>query len=294
MVVTKKTKSAKNRPSVPVAVPVVEKLISSVSQFIAEIVASAPPNTTVRTFRGHTKTSHLLKPSLYRTIKHMKEEKNILRELISLHPSEFERDRSAFDQLVRMQHFSLETRLLDVSLNPLVALYFATKSNLSEDGHVIILDVERRSVKYFDSDVVSCISNLSSLSSGERNNIRKFHSDDELNGSGEGKRLSHFIKTEKPYFLPEIKIEDLSKIVLVKPKQNNRRILAQQGAFFLFGLDDQIDPDEHEIRVTRMIVPADLKTPLTKELDLLNINGSSMFPEIESAAKYIMGKLIPD
>ena len=42
-----------------------------------------------------------------------------------------------------------------------------------------------------------------------------------------------------------------------------------------------------------MIVPANLKEQLTDELDLININGSSMFPEIESAAKYIMGKLIP-
>ena len=135
-----------------------------------------------------------------------------------------------------MQHFSLETRLLDVSFNPLVALYFATKNNLEDDGHVVILDVERRAVKYFDSDVVSCIANLSSLSSGERNAIRRFQSDDDLNESDQGKRLNHFIKTEKPYFLPKIELADLGRIVLVKPKQNNRRILAQQGAFFFLVL----------------------------------------------------------
>ncbi|WP_156383888.1 FRG domain-containing protein [Methylobacterium sp. Leaf456] len=96
--------------------------ITSVSQYISKIVELAPRSGIIRTYRGHAKTSYLLKPSLYRTSGNSREEKNILRELVSLHPSEFEKDRSAFDQLVRMQHFSLETRLFDVSLNHLVAL----------------------------------------------------------------------------------------------------------------------------------------------------------------------------
>ncbi|WP_156383889.1 hypothetical protein [Methylobacterium sp. Leaf456] len=156
-----------------------------------------------------------------------------------------------------------------------------------------MFDVEKRAVKYFDSDTVSCIANLSSLSSKERNEIRHFATDEELNASDTGRRLLHFIKTEKPYFLPAIRREDLHRIILVKPKQNNRRILAQQGAFFIFGLPHELRPEEHEVAILRLLVPADLKKKISDELDLININGSTMFPEIESAAKYIMSKVLP-
>ncbi len=269
-----------------------EVLVSSVSQFIAEVVKAAPASSYLRTYRGHSKQTYKLKPSLYRNISHMKEEKNILREIIVLHPSEFERDKSAFDQLVRMQHFSLETRFLDVSMNPLVALYFACISNPKADGHVVYLDVQKKHIKYFDSDTVSCVANLASLSSKERNEIRSFKNDSELNSSEAGLRLLHFIKTEKPYFLPKIRLADLNRVVLVKPKQNNRRILAQQGLFFIFGLSDEIDQAYDMIDIGRFKIPAASKRDIIKELDLLNINGSSMFPEMESAAKYIMSKLV--
>ncbi|WP_371929795.1 FRG domain-containing protein [Brevundimonas sp. C43] len=49
----------------------------------------------------------------------------LLRDLVAMHPAQFEADSSALEMLVRMQHYALPTRLLDASWNPLVALYFA-------------------------------------------------------------------------------------------------------------------------------------------------------------------------
>ncbi len=157
-----------------------------------------------------------------------------------------------FDKLVRMQHFGLPTRLLDVSRNALVALYFATDpgpdGGKSSDGMVTAFAIPPEREKYFDSDSVSCLANLANMTSEEKDeiyrlkesltgdissasNIKKFNED------GVIKRLHQFIRSEKPYFQPIIDPIDLFKPYYVHPKMSNRRILAQSGAFILYGID---------------------------------------------------------
>lgn len=116
--------------------------------------------------------------------------------------------------------------------------------------------------------------------------------DSELKSSPEGLKLLHFIKAEKPYFLSKIKLSDLSRIVPVRPKQTNRRIVAQQGGFFVFGLHTTLNyQNDDGIEIKRILVPAEKKAAIRHELDQININGSTLFPEIESAAKYILSKI---
>ena len=80
--------------------------------------------------------------------------------------------------------------------------------------------------------------------------------------------------------------------MLVKPKQNNKRILAQAGAFFAFGLDEEIvSGSVDKIKVEHITVNAKSKADILKELDKLGINEKTMFPEIERAARYITGTL---
>ncbi|PFH08806.1 FRG domain-containing protein [Collimonas sp. PA-H2] len=270
------------------------KAITGLSSFFEVLERFKTVDGRVDLYRGHTDKLYTLQPSLFRTLKHRKDEKNIFRELISLHPSEFEGDGNVFEKLVRMQHYSLPTRLLDLTYNPLVALFFACNSRPTKDGEFIRFSIKKAKIRYFDSDTVSCVANLSNLTGNERDKLRRIKDFDQLQNSDAGKRLLQFIKAEKPYFLPQIDPADLQSILAVKPKQSNRRILAQQGAFLLFGLPILLNQkNDLDIEISRVPIASNHKRAILDQLDKININASTLFPEIESAAKYIMSKLSP-
>lgn len=102
---------------------------------------------------------------------HLENERILYRELLVSNSADFQYDESTLDKLVRMQHYSLPTRLLDITSNPLIALYSSCESASDEDGEVIVLSMPRRVIKYFDSDVASCIANLARLPKAEKDRI---------------------------------------------------------------------------------------------------------------------------
>ena len=282
--------------------------VTSLSEYIEVILDRPTSHNTVATYRGHGSIEFRLQPSIFRKAVTRESEHILLRELIAAHPEDFNSDTSALETLVRMQHYSLPTRLLDVSLNPLVALYFACESikkripikragrpstkTVEMDGHVVVLHVTKRRIRYFDSDTVSCLANLARLSWTHKSKLDTDLERDVFNNSLPAKRLLHFIRQEKNGFLSEIEPRDLDRIMLVKPKLNNKRILAQAGAFFAFGLNEEIGEDNRDgIKVDRITIDGHSKGEILKQLDKLGINEKTLFPEIERAARYITGTL---
>ena len=239
-------------------------------------------------FRGHSnKDTYKLTPSVFRKPKGKEAEHILFRELISTNPREFQSDTSSLERLARMQHHSCPTRLLDVSSNPLVGLYFACGGSEKTHGEVIALRVKKDIVKFFDSDTVSCIANMARLTLSDKDELITLD-EENFPSSQTYKRLLHFIKEEKPYFEPKIIQDDLKRVVVVRPKLNNRRILAQAGAFILFGQIDQIDNRRIEgVEVVRIIIDKNSKSSIRKSLDSLNINEGSLYLDIDSYANHL-------
>jgi hypothetical protein len=228
----------------------------------------------------------------------LEDEKRAIRRLISVQPHEFASDETMFDKLVRMQHFGLPTRLLDVSRNAMVALFFATDPGPS-DGLVTAFAIPPELEKYYDSDSVSCIANLANMTTEEKGKIFELKESltEELsekstielfNKNGVVERLLQFIRAEKSYFQALMNPVDLFVPYYVHPKMSNRRILAQSGAFILFGMDPpktMFFP--YRIEQTSFIVPQEVKSSIREALDNIGINESTLFPEIDKAAALI-------
>ena len=117
--------------------------------------------------------------------------------------------------------------------------------------------------------------------------------------------LLHQIREEKSYFQPLIDPFDLCRTFLVKAKHGNPRIVNQAGAFFLFGLkrtcagfEEYLEKGKGEEvpRVPaqwvkrKLIVPKECKADILKELALLGITDSYIYPGMEQYAKELKKK----
>lgn len=100
-------------------------VVTSVSDFIKKIVQRDKEAGTETFYRGHADASWSLTPSIFRTRRALENEHLLFRDMVVHTPRSFSECKSALDYLVQMQHYGLPTRLLDVSTNPLVALYFS-------------------------------------------------------------------------------------------------------------------------------------------------------------------------
>jgi DNA-binding transcriptional ArsR family regulator len=242
-------------------------------------------------FRGHAKSSYELAPSIYRNRGWIDNEATMLKEVVLRCPGEFAGSMSTFQTLARLQHYGLPTRLLDVTTNPLVALYFACQiEDGGEDAEVIVMSFDVKEVKYFDSDTVNVVANLSRRPSDFF--VPDIENLDAFNADGSIKLLHHDVCQDRPHFEPKIRRADLQRVVCVRPRLENPRIIRQEGAFLLFGCNgvkSQAASIPKSSVLTKLTINREKKRLILDQLETLGLSKATLFPEIDAVAFHVKG-----
>lgn len=247
-------------------------------------------------FRGHANANFQLLPSVMRSERTKKHESIMYHELLINCPDDFEKCHTHLEKLVQMQHYGLPTRLLDITRNPLVALFFACESQFESYGELVLISVEKQLIKYPQSDTISILASLPLFSFEKQRSFKELANDftiDDKEFNYRISRLTHEVRLEKPAFRAEIKREDLLNHFIVYALKNNNRIVKQDGAFILCGLSadgNLMGKFRYKNKKKTVIVIIDNKKKILKELSNFSINAAALFPEIECVAEYIKGE----
>lgn len=253
-------------------------------------------------FRGQKENFKEITPSISRN-GYLKSEDILFKEYILRNPNDFSSEKTTFEKLAKMQHYKLPTRLLDITTNPLVALYFSVEDDKEfnrNNGCFVVFCIPRKYIKYYDSDTISVVSNIARRPINELNikDIVKLENEkesdwiDRFNKDHGVSYLLHEIKEEKPYFENKIKKNHLESIWCVKPLLKNRRLVKQDGAFLLFGISGSkkriADYKNNEFTPIKFTVKN--KKAIRKQLELLGMTKDKLYPELDTTAEYLSHK----
>jgi len=274
------------------------RVISSISEYV-KLLELIRNGTGQRFFRGHSMISYELLPSLFRKDTWLDNEKKMYMELMARCPQDFENLDTHIDKLAEMQHYGLPTRLLDITMNPLVALYFACETNSDYHGEVIMFEAEESKVKYAQSDKIAMLTSLPLFTKKDQilfYNAVKKGEEDPAHFAQIIEGLVYEVRMERPGFKSEIKPQDLSDVTICIPPKRNRRIDNQEGAFIVCGLIDNVYGEAKNNKVSELRLKSEGKTiicvinnkeEILRELDDMRINKAKVYPEIDDVADYI-------
>lgn len=146
-----------------------EKIIHSVIEYLEFIKDYTDDNSSKIYFRGENKIYTDRIPGIYRTNSDNTSFK--FPNLVSEGPHEYYYDlfsefgwsvnsKKLFEQIVDAQHFGAVTSILDITSNPLAALFFAASGNYEDNGKVYIYSAQPESIKRYFGHTISLMTYL--------------------------------------------------------------------------------------------------------------------------------------
>jgi hypothetical protein len=226
---------------------------------VIELLQSIENNQAVQMYRGQGRTEWSLLPSIARIniyelpMKYDEGWRSVEKDLLERFMKHAVRyikkePKSKIEWMINAQHHGVPTRLLDWSTNPLKALYFAVENPNHDDADGVVY-------------LFSPSSWRSTADSIEEDNmlfLTAFHS---------------------TYI--------------------NERIAAQEGCFTIFpfsrkpedddfvAMKEGFSPQNEIISMTKLIIDANSKEKIRKQLNRLGISDSNMFPDLDGLSKDI-------
>jgi hypothetical protein len=215
---------------------------------------------TGKLYRGQANSTWKLDSSLTREKKYLDHESEMYYDILSLKPDAFINDRTVYERLITMQHFGMPTRLMDITRNPLVAIFFACNNleRAKSDGVVHTFSCDNKDFLHFEDEQL-----LKSL--------KKLF--DKNNGNGEDDDF-------------------LNNIWFIKGVAKNQRISNQSGDFIFVGKGEKIKEQLHKLPALTIIIDAPTKKVLLEQLESLNIHGGAVYPDLTHMSNYIRNKFL--
>ena len=233
-------------------------------------------------FRGEAEQyPRIALPGILRKDGYLEHEADFYNDLKNMHQSELLKERDYIDKLALMQHYGAPTRLIDMTVNPYIALYFACENHSCQEHAGYVYMYVQNPVKRTDRSIRL----LSWMA------CNKWHSFDEVCKNyriqySEPIDTNEAVKEiERPLFIRENDFEN----------STNERIKAQRGTFAICG--EKLSSDGNEIVtidtipvVLTLRIPAEYKQQIISELETYGINTGSVYLDFSSASNYLRDK----
>lgn len=231
------------------------KVIESLKEYIEFIETLNTSFENPVFYRGQTNANYLLIPNALRL---NPENENRLIETFSRYFSnEIDACENAISKLVLMQHYGLATRCLDITENPLAALYFSCVSYKKFRTETTEEDSSWGEITIFQEKSSNNKIKPDRLKTSESSNVSIIANTAFMEPAFSLWHLGSFWKKDANQTYDE-KYINLKSIVresfIVRVPQNNLRIKNQQGAFIIVNANMVYINDKFQKKLTELII----------------------------------------